>query len=50
MLAFDDSICLGVVGRDVDVADVVLGSQPVQRSDVSSPIVGDEFLDCSPST
>jgi hypothetical protein len=49
-LVFDDSICLGVVGRNVDVVDVILGSQPVQRSDVSSPVVGDKFLDCFPST
>jgi hypothetical protein len=47
VLVFNNAVSLGVVGGYADVMNSILASQPVQCSDVSSPIVSNNLLDSS---
>jgi len=49
MLLFNNAVGMGVVQGYVDVVDTIPVRKPVQGGDVGSTIVGDDFLDGTPS-
>ena len=50
MSVFEDAVGLRVVGRNSDVSDAVLLSEPVDGFYEGLSVVGDDFFKCAPST
>jgi hypothetical protein len=48
MWTFDDTVGLGVIGRDPDVVDTIFFRQDIEGLDIQSTIIGDNFFQWTP--